>query len=200
MGIPYVIENNKGSERVYDLYSRMLKDRIIFLGSALDEATSNSIVAQLLFLESSDPEKDIYIYINSPGGIVTGLLAIYDTMQYISNDISTVCIGQAASAASLILAAGTKGKRYALANARIMLHQPSGGFGGQVSDIVIQANEIKSVKDKLNSIYSEITGKTVNKISKDLDRDFYMTAYEAVDYGLIDEVKESRNIERSDDG
>ena len=196
MSIPYVIESEGGKERVYDLYSRMLKDRIIFLGTALDEAMSNSIVAQLLFLESSDPEKDIFIYINSPGGIITGLMAIYDTMNYIKNDIATVCVGQACSAASLILAAGTKGKRSALPNARIMLHQPLGGYSGQASDVLIHANEIKSVKDRLNKIYANITGKSIKKINKDLDRDFFMSAYEAVEYGLIDKVEEERpNIE-----
>ena len=195
MSIPYVIESKGDNERVYDLYSRMLKDRIIFLGTALDETLSNSIVAQLLFLESQSRDKDIFIYINSPGGIVTGLLAIYDTMNYVNNDIVTVCLGQACSAASLILAAGTKGKRYALPNARIMLHQPSGGMSGQVTDVLIHANELKSVKEKLNNIYASITGKSVKTIASDLERDFFMSAYEAVDYGLIDEVKELRELD-----
>jgi ATP-dependent Clp protease protease subunit len=192
MSIPYVIESKNDGERVYDLYSRLLKDRIIFLGSALDEITSNSIVAQLLYLESDDPDKDIFIYINSPGGIITGMLAIYDTMNLIKSDVSTVCVGQASSAASFLLAAGTKGKRVALPNSRIMLHQPLGGFEGQVSDIVIHANEIKSVKNKMNKIYSDITGKPVETIEKDLDRDFYMSAYEAVEYGIIDKVEDMR--------
>jgi len=190
--VPYVIESKGDKERVYDLYSRLLKDRIIFFTSDLTDQVANSIVAQLLFLESQDPDRDIYIYINSRGGIITGMMAIYDTINYIKNDVSTICIGQAASAASFILAAGTKGKRMALPNARIMLHQPRGGVQGQVTDIEIHANELISVKKKLNKIYAELTGQSVKKIARDLERDFFMSAEEAMKYGIIDKIEAKR--------
>ena len=194
--VPYVIEKSGNNERVYDLYSRLLKDRIVFFTETLTNDVANSIVAQLLFLESVDSKSDIYIYINSPGGIVTGMLAIYDTMKYIKNDVCTICIGQAASAASFILAAGTKGKRMALPNSRIMLHQPSGGMEGQVTDIMIHANEILSVKKKMHKIYSELTGQSVKKIARDLERDFFMSADEAVKYGLIDTIEVTREPDK----
>lgn len=187
--VPYVIDSKNGEERVYDLYSRLLKDRIIFLTDTLTDSLANSIVAQLLFLESVDDEKDIFIYINSPGGIITAMLAVYDTMNYIKNDVSTICIGQACSAASFLLAAGTKGKRLALPNARIMLHQPSGGASGQVTDIEIHVDELISIKKKLNKLYSKLTGQTVRKIAKDLERDFFMSAEEACKYGIIDKIE-----------
>ena len=192
-----MIEKSGNSERAYDLYSRLLKDRIIFFTEELTNDVANSIVAQLLFLESVDSDRDIYIYINSPGGIITGMLAIFDTMQYIKNDVCTICIGQAASAASFILAAGTKGKRMSLPNARIMLHQPSGGAGGQVTDIMIHANEILSVKKKMNTIYAKLTGQPVEKIAKDLERDFFLSPEGAVEYGLIDTIEVTRPVEDS---
>jgi len=190
--IPMVIEQSSRGERAYDIYSRLLKDRIIFLGSALNDEIANLLIAQLLFLESEDPDKDINFYINSPGGIVTAGLAVYDTMQYIKPDIATVCIGQAASMAALLLSAGAKTKRYALPNARIMIHQPLGGSQGQASDIAIQAREILRVKDCLNQILVEHTGKDLDQVQKDTDRDFFMTAIEARDYGLIDHVMRNR--------
>lgn len=186
--IPFVIEQTGRSERAYDIYSRLLKDRIIFLGSALDDNMANTIVAQMLFLQTEDPDKDIHIYINSPGGIVSAGLAIYDTMQYVKPDISTYCIGQAASMAALLLSAGTKGKRFALPNSRIMLHQPWGGFQGQASDIGIQAKEILRLKDTLNNIISKHTGQFIEKIQSDTDRDFYMSGQEAKEYGIVDDV------------
>ena len=190
--VPFVIEQTSRGERSYDIYSRLLKDRIIFLGEGIDDHISSLVIAQMLFLEAEDPDKDIYLYINSPGGVVTSGLAIYDTMQYIKPDVATICIGQAASMGSLLLAAGAKGKRSALPNSRIMIHQPAGGFQGQASDIEIQAKEIIKVKKRLNEIYSLHTGKPVDKVEKDVDRDYFMSPQEAMEYGLIDKV-----IERS---
>jgi ATP-dependent Clp protease, protease subunit len=190
--IPIVVEQTSRGERSYDIYSRLLKDRIIFLGEAIDDHIASLIIAQLLFLEAEDPDKDIYIYINSPGGVVTSGLAIYDTIQYIKPDVATICMGQAASMGSLLLAAGAKGKRSALPNSRIMIHQPSAGFQGQASDIMIHANEIQKVKKKLNEIYGKHTGQNIEKIDTDLDRDYFMSAKDALDYGLIDKVIELR--------
>lgn len=190
--IPMVVEQSNRGERAYDIYSRLLKDRIIFLGSAVDNEIANLIVAQLLFLESEDPDKDISFYINSPGGIVTSGLAIYDTIKYIKPDVATVCIGQAASMGALLLTAGAKNKRYALPNARIMIHQPLGGAQGQATDIKIQANEILRMKDTLNEILADHTGQDIKKISQDTDRDFFMSAVEAKDYGIIDRVVADR--------
>lgn len=190
--IPYVIEQTGRGERSYDIYSRLLKERIIFLGSEVDDHVSNLIVAQLLFLESEDPEKDIFIYINSPGGSISAGLAIYDTMQYIKPNIATVVVGQAASMGALLLAGGTKGKRFALPRARIMIHQPLGGFKGQASDIEIQAKEMMRVKDEVNKILSHHTGKSVEQVIKDCDRDYFMSAEQAKEYGIIDEVYEKR--------
>jgi ATP-dependent Clp protease protease subunit len=188
-----VIEQSSRGERAYDIYSRLLKDRIIFLGTAMNDEIANLIIAQLLFLESEDPDKDINFYINSPGGLVTAGLAVYDTMQYIKPDITTVCIGQAASMGALLLTAGTKGKRYSLPNARILIHQPMGGFQGQASDIEIQAKEILRMKDTLNQILVGHTGKTLEQIQKDTDRDFFMSGEEARDYGIIDHVITNRD-------
>lgn len=190
--IPIVVEQTPRGERSYDIYSRLLKDRIIFLGTEIDDATANTIIAQLLFLEATDPDKDIYIYINSPGGSVSSTIAIYDTIQYIRSDVSTICIGMAASGAALILASGTKGKRFVLPNSRIMLHQPLGGARGQVTDIEIQTQELKRIKDTINKILTHHTGQKFDKIEKDTDRDFYMTAQESKEYGLVDEVIKSR--------
>ena len=189
--IPIVIEQTGRSERAYDIYSRLLKDRIIFLGTAIDDHVANTVIAQLLFLQTEDPEKDIHVYINSPGGIVTSGLAIYDTMQYVKPDICTYCIGQAASMGALLLTAGTKGKRFSLPHARIMLHQPMGGFQGQATDIEIHAREILKVKDTLNNIIAHHTGQSLEKIRTDTDRDFFMSGQEAKDYGLVDQVIES---------
>ena len=186
--IPYVIEQTGRGERSYDIYSRLLKDRIIMLSGEVNDAVASSIVAQLLFLEAQDPEKDIYFYINSPGGVITSGLSIFDTMNYIRSDIVTICIGQAASMGAFLLACGTKGKRYALPNARIMIHQPSGGAQGQSTDIQIQAREIQRLKDTLNTTLAEKTGKTAKKIEKDTERDNFMSSDEAVEYGLIDKV------------
>jgi len=186
--IPYVIEQTGRGERSYDIYSRLLKDRIIMLSGEVNDAVASSIVAQLLFLEAQDPEKDIYFYINSPGGVITSGLSIFDTMNYIRSDIVTICIGQAASMGAFLLACGTKGKRYALPNARIMIHQPSGGAQGQSTDIQIQAREIQRLKDTLNETLAEKTGKTAKKIEKDTERDNFMSSDEAVEYGLIDKV------------
>lgn len=186
--IPMVIEQSSRGERAYDIYSRLLKDRIIFLGTAVSDEIANLLIAQLLFLESEDPEKDINFYINSPGGVVTSGMAVYDTMQYIKPDIATVCIGQAASMGALLLGAGAKGKRYALPNARIMIHQPMGGSQGQASDIAIQAKEILRTRDTLNRILSHHTGKELDQIEKDTDRDFFMSGEDAKEYGLIDNV------------
>lgn len=185
---PTVIENNGRSERAYDIYSRLLKDRIIFLGTEIDDNVANAIVAQLLFLEAEDPEKDIIMYINSPGGVVTAGMAIYDTMNYIKPDVQTVCIGQAASMGALLLSAGAKGKRFALEHSRIMIHQPLGGARGQATDIEIQAKEILRTKEMLSQILANVSGKSVEEILRDTERDNYMSAQEAVEYGLIDQV------------
>jgi ATP-dependent Clp protease protease subunit len=187
-----VVESSNRGERAYDLYSRLLRERIIFLGTPIDDTIANLICAQMLFLESEDPDKDISLYINSPGGDITGLLAVYDTMKYIKPDVSTFCFGQAASAAAVLLAAGTKGKSYALPHARVLLHQPWGGVGGQASDIEIQAREILRMKDMLNSMLASDTGQTVERITKDTDRDYIIGAQEAVEYGLIDDVLSAR--------
>jgi len=189
--IPMVIEQTGRSERAYDIYSRLLKDRIIFLGTAIDDHVANTVIAQLLFLQTEDPEKDIHIYINSPGGIVTSGLAVYDTMQYVKPDICTYCIGQAASMGALLLTAGTKGKRFSLPHARIMLHQPMGGFQGQATDIEIHAREILKVKDTLNKIIAAHTNQSLDKIRTDTDRDFFMSGQEAKEYGLVDQVIET---------
>ncbi|UCE57181.1 MAG: ATP-dependent Clp endopeptidase proteolytic subunit ClpP [Desulfobacterales bacterium] len=188
-----VIEQSSRGERAYDIYSRLLKDRIIFIGTAMNDEVANLIIAQLLFLESEDPDKDINFYINSPGGHVTSGLAVYDTMQYIKPDITTVCIGQAASMGAVLLTAGTKGKRYSLPNARILIHQPMGGFQGQASDIEIQAKEILRMKDTLNHILVAHTGKDLEQIQKDTDRDFFMSGEEAKNYGIIDHVITNRD-------
>ncbi|MGD8881936.1 MAG: ATP-dependent Clp endopeptidase proteolytic subunit ClpP [Desulfobacterales bacterium] len=191
--IPMVIEQSSRGERAYDIYSRLLKDRIIFLGTAMNDEIANLIIAQLLFLESEDPDKDINFYVNSPGGLVTAGLAVYDTMQYIKPDITTVCIGQAASMGAVLLAAGTKGKRYSLPNSRILIHQPMGGFQGQASDIEIQAKEILRMKDRLNEILVAHTGKELESIQKDTDRDFFMSGEEAKKYGIVDHVIANRD-------
>jgi len=191
--IPMVIEQSSRGERAYDIYSRLLKDRIIFLGSAMNDEVANLLIAQLLFLESEDPDKDINFYINSPGGLVTAGLAVYDTMQYIKPDIATVCIGQAASMGALLLTAGTKDKRYTLPNARILIHQPMGGFQGQASDIEIQAKEILRMKETLNNILVLHTGKDLSHIQSDTDRDFFMTGQEAKEYGIVDHVIVNRD-------
>ncbi|MGC8870569.1 MAG: ATP-dependent Clp endopeptidase proteolytic subunit ClpP [Brevinematia bacterium] len=190
--IPMVIENTGRGERAYDLYSRLLKDRIIILGSEITEEVANLVVAELLFLEAEDPEKDIHFYINSPGGLVTAGLAIYDTMQYIKPNVVTICVGQAASMAAVLLAAGTKGKRFALPHSRIMIHQPLGGAQGQATDIEIQAKEILRMRDILNQILSEHTGQPIERVKKDTDRDFYMDPKEAKDYGIIDDILSKR--------
>lgn len=192
--IPYVIEQTGRGERSYDIYSRLLKDRIIFLGTEIDDTVANVITAELLFLESEDPEKDIYLYINSPGGSVTAGMAIYDTMQYIKADVATVCVGQAASMGALLLCGGQKGKRSALTHSRIMIHQPLGGFKGQASDIDIHAREMARVKKELNQILAFHSGKNIKQIEKDTDRDNFMSALEAKDYGLIDSVFEKREV------
>jgi len=188
-----VVEQSSRGERAYDIYSRLLKDRIIFLGTAVNDEVANLLIAQLLFLESEDAEKDINFYINSPGGSVTAGLAIYDTMQYIKPDITTVCIGQAASMGAVLLAAGAHGKRYTLPNSRILIHQPMGGFQGQASDIAIQAQEILRMKDKLNEILVYHTGRKLKQIQTDTDRDFFMSATEAKEYGIIDHVISNRD-------
>jgi len=190
--VPYVIEQTGRGERVYDIYSRLLKDRIVFIGNAVDEHIANLVIAQLLFLEAEDPEKDIYVYINSPGGFVSAGLAIYDTIQYIKPDVQTICIGMAASMAALLLAAGTKGKRYALPHSRIMIHQPMGGVQGQAIDIEIHAREIMRLREIINKLLSKHTGQPLEKIEKDTDRNFFMSAQEAKSYGIIDEVIVSR--------
>ena len=190
--VPTVVESSNRGERAYDLYSRLLRERIIFLGTPIDDTIANLICAQMLFLESEDPDKDINLYINSPGGDITGLLAVYDTMKYIKPNVSTFCFGQAASAAAVLLGAGAKGKRFALPHARVLLHQPWGGVGGQASDIEIQAREILRMKDMLNNMLANDTGQSVERITKDTDRDFIISAAEAVEYGLIDEVISAR--------
>lgn len=186
--IPIVIEQTGRSERAYDIYSRLLKDRIIFIGTPIDDNVANTVIAQLLFLQTEDPDKDIHLYINTPGGIVSSGLAIYDTMQYVKSNIATYCIGQAASMGALLLAAGTKGKRFALPHSRIMIHQPMGGFQGQATDIEIHAREILRIKDTLNTILAEHTGQPIEKIQADTDRDFFMSGEEAKEYGIVDEV------------
>lgn len=197
MLVPIVVEQTSRGERSYDIYSRLLKDRIIFVGSAIDDNVSNIIIAQLLFLEADDPDKDIHLYINSPGGVVTAGLAIYDTMQYIRPDVSTICIGQASSMGALLLAAGASGKRYTLPNARIMIHQPMGGFQGQATDIEIHAKEILRMKESLNEILAFHTGQSIERIRQDTDRDFFMSGEEARNYGIINEVIKERTPKRS---
>ena len=186
--VPIVVEQTNRGERSYDIFSRLLKDRIIFIGTPIDDYISNLVIAQLLFLEAEDPEKDIHLYINSPGGVVTSGLAIYDTMQYIKPDISTICIGQAASMGALLLAAGTRGKRFALPHARILIHQPLGGFQGQATDVDIQAREILRLREKLNELLVSHTGQPIEKIRQDTERDFFMSPDQARDYGIVDEV------------
>lgn len=193
--IPTVIEQTHRGERGWDIYSRLLKDRIVFLGGPINDDVANTVIAQLLFLESEDPDRDIMLYINSPGGVVTSGLAIYDTMQYVKSEVATICMGQAASMGALLLAAGAAGKRYALPHARIMVHQPLGGFSGQASDIDIQAREILRTRERLNKILAKHTGKDLETVSKDTDRDYYLTAVDAKEYNLIDGILE-RNTER----
>ncbi len=188
MLVPMVIESTNRGERAYDIYSRLLKDRIIFLGAPIDDVFSNLVIAQLLFLEAEDPEKDINLYINSPGGSVTAGLGIYDTIQYVKPPITTICLGQAASMGALLLAAGTTGKRFALPNARVMIHQPMGGFQGQATEVDIHAREILKIRERLNQIFSKHSGQPLDKISRDTERDYFMSGTEAKDYGLIDEV------------
>ncbi|MBI2071739.1 MAG: ATP-dependent Clp endopeptidase proteolytic subunit ClpP [Gemmatimonadetes bacterium] len=195
---PYIIERSSRGERTYDIFSRLLMDRIVFLGAPINDDVSNIIIAQLLFLDADNPERDIYLYINSPGGIVSSGMAIYDTMQFLRAPVNTICMGMAASMSAFLLAAGTRGKRSALPHARIMIHQPSGGAQGTASDIEIQAKEILYLRAKLNELYSRHTGKTVEQIEKDMDRDRFMSAEEAVDYGLIDKV--IQNVTESGDG
>jgi len=192
--VPTVVEQTNRGERAFDIYSRLLKERIIFLGTPIDDTVANLMMAQLLHLESEDPDKDIAIYINSPGGEITGLFAIYDTMQYIKPDVSTICIGQAASAAAVLLAAGTPGKRYALPHARILIHQPHGGASGQAVDIEIQAKEIIRMRELLDSILAHHTGQSVEKIAHDTDRDFIMSAPEAKEYGIVDDILTNREL------
>ncbi|MBI2081739.1 MAG: ATP-dependent Clp endopeptidase proteolytic subunit ClpP [candidate division NC10 bacterium] len=191
--VPMVVEQTSRGERAYDIFSRLLKDRIIFLGSPIDDTDANLIIAQLIFLEAEDPEKDIHVYINCPGGSVTAGLAIYDTMCYIKPDVETICMGQAASMGALLLAAGTKGKRFALPHARIMIHQPLGGVQGQATDIDIQAKEILRMREEVNRILTQHTGQPLEKIQRETDRDFFMSAHQAKEYGLIDEVIASRS-------
>ena len=189
--VPYVIESTGRGERSMDIYSRLLKDRIIFIGTPIDDGVANSVIAQLLFLQMEDPKKDIHIYINSPGGVVTGGMAIYDTINFLQCDVTTYCIGMAASMATVLLAAGTKGKRFALPNSRVMIHQPSGGAGGQTADISIAAKEILRWRATLNETIAKHTGKTAEQVGKDSDRDYYLSATEAKEYGLVDHVVES---------
>ncbi len=188
MLIPIVVERDGRGERAYDIYSRLLKERIIFLGAPITDELANLVIAQLLFLESEDPDKDIYLYINTPGGLVTAGLAIYDTMQYVKPDVVTICLGQAASMGAVLLAAGAKGKRYALPHSRILLHQPMGGFEGPAADVDIQAKEILRLREELNQILTKHTGQPLEKIKADTDRDFYMTSLQAKEYGIIDDV------------
>lgn len=198
--IPMVIEQDGRGERAFDIYSRLLKDRIIFLGSAIDDDVSNLVIAQMLYLESEDPDREIFLYLNTPGGIVSAGLAIYDTMRYIKPSVSTVCMGQAASMGALLLAAGEKGKRYALPNSRILIHQPLGGSQGQATDIGIQAKEILRLKQDLNNILAEHTGQPVEKVEQDTDRDYYMTSSQAREYGIIDEVIVKRTSDSKQEG
>lgn len=190
--VPYVVEQTSRGERSYDIYSRLLKDRIIFLGGEINDDVANSVIAQMLFLEADDPDKDIFLYINSPGGVITSGMAIYDTMQYIRCEVSTICIGMAASMGAFLLAAGAKGKRRILENAEVMIHQPSGGAKGQATDISIVAKQIEKIKDRLNTILSQRTGQPFDKVAQDTERDNYMTAQEALAYGLVDEVIQPR--------
>ena len=190
--IPFIVEKEGRKERVYDIYSRLLKDRIVFIGSEINDAVANSVIAQLLFLEAENPEKEISIYINSPGGSITSGLGIYDTMQFISSDISTICVGQAASMAAVLLAAGTEGKRYSLPNARIIIHQPYGGIKGQATDIEIKAREILRIRENINNILVFHTKQTKKKIQNDVERDFIMTPPQAIEYGIIDEMLSKR--------
>lgn len=195
MLIPIVVEQTNRGERSYDIYSRLLKDRIIFIGEDVHDGMANTIIAQMLFLESEDPDKDINIYINSPGGVVTAGLAIYDTMQYIKPEIATICMGQASSMGALLLAAGAKNKRYALPHARVMIHQPAGGFQGQATDIDIQAKEIMKVKENINNILTKHTGQPLEKVRNDTERDFFMSSQEALEYGIIDKVIAKRALQ-----
>ena len=192
--VPWVIEQTGRGEREYDLFSRLLKDRIIFLGTPIDDTVANLIISQMLFLEAEDPDKDIYLYLNSPGGVITSGMAIYDAMQYIKSNVATICFGQAASMGAVLLACGTKGKRYALPHARIMIHQPWGGMEGQASDIKIHAAEILRTKDELNRILEQHTGQTFDKIRHDTERDFFMSPEQAIEYGIIDEVFYTRKL------
>jgi ATP-dependent Clp protease protease subunit len=191
--VPMVIEQSNRGERSYDIYSRLLKDRIVMLGSGVNDVVANSIIAQLLFLAAEDPEKDIHLYINSPGGSITAGMAIYDTMQYIKPDVSTICVGMAASMGAFLLTAGTKGKRFALPNSEVMIHQPLGGAEGQASDIAIRAKRIINMREKLNGIMAERSGQPIERVNQDTDRDYFMSAQEAVEYGLIDKVIERTN-------
>jgi len=195
--VPMVVEQTGRGERAYDIFSRLLKDRIVFIGTAINDEISNLIIAQLLFLQAEDAEKDVSIYINSPGGSVTAGMAIYDTIQFLKCSVATYCVGQAASMGAVLLAAGTRGKRFALPNARIMIHQPWGGVQGQASDISIQAKEILRLRDRINQILSDHTGKTISEIEKDTDRDFFMSAAEAKEYGLVDEVVRNKKSEKT---
>lgn len=197
--LPFVIEQTGRGERSYDIYSRLLKERIIFLGTEVNDMVANLIIAQLLFLESEDPEKDIFLYINSPGGVVTAGMAIYDTMQYIRPDVCTVCVGQAASMGAVLLAGGAKGKRAALPHSRIMIHQPLGGFSGQASDVEIHAKEMLRIKQELTELLAHHTGRPIKQVSEDSDRDFFMTSVQAKEYGLIDDVFEKRVVESKKD-
>ncbi len=190
--VPIVIEKDGRGERAYDIYSRLLKDRIVFLGTGIDDIVANLIIAQLLFLESEDPTKDIYFYINSPGGLITSGLAIYDTMQYVKCAVSTICIGQAASMAAVLLAGGAKGKRYALPHSRVLIHQPLGGVQGQATDIDIQAREILRMREEINTIFTLHTGQSIERIKQDTERDFFMTASQALEYSIIDQIMEKR--------
>ncbi len=196
--VPMVIEQSPRGERAYDIYSRLLKDRIVFLGSAVDDDVANLIIAQLLFLEAEDPEKDIHLYINSPGGSVTAGLAIYDTMQYVRPDVSTICLGQAASMGAWLLAAGARGKRMGLPNSRIMIHQPMGGFQGQATDIDIQAREILKIRERMNEILADHIGAPIDQIAKDTERDYFMSGEEAQAYGIIDQVVTRRQVSAPD--
>jgi ATP-dependent Clp protease protease subunit len=196
--VPTVVEQTSRGERAFDIYSRLLKDRIIFLGTPIDDTVANLIMAQLLHLEGEDPDKDIALYINSPGGVMTSLMAIYDTMHFIKPDVATYCMGQAASAAAVLLAAGAKGKRFALPHARVMLHQPHGGVEGQATDIEIQAREFIRVKEEMNQMLADHTGQPIEKIRSDTDRDFWMTAEEAKNYGVVDEVLTARSLRAVD--
>ena len=198
--IPFVIEQNQRGERAFDIYSRLLRDRIVFLGSAIDDEVANVLIAQLLFLEADDPDKDVQLYINSPGGAVSSGLAVYDTMQYVRTDIATICLGQAASMGAFLLAAGAPGKRMALPNSQILIHQPMGGVSGQATDIDIHAREILKTRDRMNRILAHHTGRSVEQIAKDTDRDYHLTGSEAQEYGLIDRVVTQREIPGSGNG